>query len=125
KTEMQVKWSGEPLEPGLMLIGYDPEAKLYRLSWFFPGTSRPGEWSGNFEGTKLVLTNERELQERLPSFTGIGLQLERKPTKAGDFQVHLAMPNTPAAKAGLNAGDLIREINGRPAREMTVDQGLA
>jgi hypothetical protein len=128
-TEMRVQWPGEPLERALMLIGYDPEAKLYRLSWFFAGTAqrqgRPGEWSGNFEGTKLVLTNERELKERPPAFAGIGLQLERNPTRAGDFQVHLAMPNTPAGKAGLKRGDLIRAIDGRPVKRMTVDQGLA
>jgi hypothetical protein len=123
--EMQVQWPGEPLENALMLIGYDPAARLYRLSWFFAGSGRPGEWSGSFEGTKLVLTNERELRERPLAFAGVGLQLERNPTKAGDFRVHLALPNTPAGRAGLKSGDVIRAIDGRPAKGMTVDQGLA
>lgn len=54
-------------------------------------------------------------------FSGIGVWL--KETRAG-LEVASVLPSTPALEAGLQKGDLIREIDGRPVEEMTSDEAV-
>lgn len=65
----------------------------------------------------------RRLQELTTGrFSGIGVWL--KETKAG-LEVASVLPATPALKAGLERGDLIRSIDGRPVQDMTSDEAVA
>ena len=50
----------------------------------------------------------------------VGLQMERADTGAGPFmRASFVLTGSPAAAAGLHAGDIIDAINGRPAVEVT------
>jgi carboxyl-terminal processing protease len=55
-------------------------------------------------------------------FTGIGIIMDLK-----DAQVIVVspIPGTPAARAGLLAGDRIRQIDGRPTREMALQRAVS
>ncbi|MGH7194789.1 MAG: S41 family peptidase, partial [Candidatus Saccharimonadales bacterium] len=55
------------------------------------------------------------------SFSGIGAELGQK---SGNLQVIAPIAGTPAAKAGLKAGDLIAAINGKPTAGMNVDEAV-
>jgi carboxyl-terminal processing protease len=49
-------------------------------------------------------------------FSGIGIRLE---TREGQFEVQSVLPGTPAQRAGMKAGDVITEVNGRPMEQLT------
>jgi len=57
--------------------------------------------------------------EKLPA-AGIGVEL----TRQYYLRVIAARDGSPAAKAGLRAGDYIRVLNGKPTREMSVHEGM-
>jgi hypothetical protein len=110
RIESQFGSAGEPPQSALMLLGYDPEAKRYRLRSFLPG-GRMEALSGSFEGARLVLTNADE--SRTPrSITGIGLVLDPQPTPEGYLLVHGTRPGAPADRAGLKGGDVVTRIDG-------------
>lgn len=54
---------------------------------------------------------QRSLDQR---FGGIGVRIERKPPTAKALAIRGLIANSPAAKAGLRAGDLITAIDGQP-----------
>lgn len=55
-------------------------------------------------------------------FSGIGVWL--KPTE-DRLEIDLVLPRTPALDAGLRRGDVIRTIDGEPARNLTIDEAVA
>lgn len=55
-------------------------------------------------------------------FSGIGVWLKRK---GQDLEIVSVLPATPAVKAGLKRGDVIREIDGVPVNDMTSDDAVA
>lgn len=55
-------------------------------------------------------------------FSGIGAELGQD--SEGNLQVIAPIAGTPAAKAGLQAGDLIASINGQSTSGMTIDQAV-
>jgi carboxyl-terminal processing protease len=55
-------------------------------------------------------------------FTGIGIIMD---LKDGQVIVVSPIPGTPAARAGLLAGDRIRQIDGRPTREMALQRAVS
>jgi carboxyl-terminal processing protease len=61
-----------------------------------------------------------EAGEKLPP-AGIGVEL----TRQYYLRVIAARDGSPAAKAGLRAGDFVRAVNGKPTREMSVHEGMA
>ncbi len=65
----------------------------------------------------------REFQDASAGvFSGIGIMIE---LKDGEVVVVSPMPGTPAARAGLAAGDRIVEIDGRPTREMALQRAVS
>ena len=58
-----------------------------------------------------------------PPFNRTGLQLRRRPD--GAFDVTFVYARSPAAAAGLRAGDRISAVDGKPAATMTPDDLLA
>jgi carboxyl-terminal processing protease len=61
-------------------------------------------------------------QELNNQFSGIGAELGQD--KEGNLQVIAPIAGTPAAKAGLEAGDLIAAINGQSTAGMSIDQAV-
>src|SRR5262249_12630353 len=53
---------------------------------------------------------------------GIGALLDSTPTKEGFARISRPLSNTPAAKAGIQKGDLITKVDGKSVVGMTVDQ---
>lgn len=53
-------------------------------------------------------------QENQGEFEGIGAQLEGQPTKEGFIRIDRPLPDGPAQKAGIQRGDLIVKIDGKP-----------
>jgi carboxyl-terminal processing protease len=49
-------------------------------------------------------------------FSGVGIRLE---TRDGRFEVQSVLPSSPAQRAGMKAGDVITEVNGKPIEELT------
>ncbi len=47
----------------------------------------------------------------------LGVQLNPRPDEAG-VRIDAVLPDTPAAKAGIQPGDVIRSLNGRPMRNL-------
>ncbi len=56
-------------------------------------------------------------------FGGIGIQVQVDP-KANHLVVTSPMPGTPAYKGGVRAGDIIMEIEGKPALGFTIDDAV-
>jgi membrane-associated protease RseP (regulator of RpoE activity) len=93
----------------LRLFSYDPREQRYRMWVFDSSVGTVGEWVGKLEGEKIVLVPQLE-----PSRAGhIGITRVTY-TPEGYLQVGGVVPNRPAARAGLKAGDLITRINGTP-----------
>ncbi|HVL64607.1 MAG TPA: S41 family peptidase [Actinomycetota bacterium] len=55
------------------------------------------------------------------SFSGIGVWLKEK----DDLEIVSVLPDTPAVEAGLERGDVITSIDGRPVEGMTSDEAVA
>ena len=54
------------------------------------------------------------------SVVHVGAQLERQDTGAGPFvRAAYVLTGSPAARAGLRAGDIVHAINGRPAADVS------
>ncbi len=58
RLESKVTYQGMPPMDGIVMMGYDPKEKVYRIWAFAPHGPTPMEASGNFEGSKLVLTSK-------------------------------------------------------------------
>jgi carboxyl-terminal processing protease len=54
-------------------------------------------------------------------FSGIGVWLKQG---GGSLEVDLVLPRTPARRAGLESGDVIRSIDGAPVDKMTTDEAV-
>ncbi len=63
------------------------------------------------------------------SFGGVGLYIskakESSPEKPSYVEVSSAIEDTPGAKAGIQSGDMITAIDGKPTPEMTIDEVLS
>jgi carboxyl-terminal processing protease len=55
-------------------------------------------------------------------FVGIGIYLDGRTSKQGFLTVMRTVPNGPAAKAGLRAGDRLYQVNTRPVKGLSVEQ---
>ncbi|MEA2516586.1 MAG: carboxyl-terminal processing protease [Actinomycetota bacterium] len=55
-------------------------------------------------------------------FSGIGVWLKQK---GEDLEIVSVLPDTPAQEAGLERGDVIRDIDGEPVAEMSSDDAVA
>jgi carboxyl-terminal processing protease len=60
-------------------------------------------------------------EERAGSFSGIGIQIGMKDKQ---LSVIAPMEGTPAAKAGLKAGDKILEIDGKSTKDMAIEEAV-
>lgn len=60
-------------------------------------------------------------EERAGSFSGIGIQIGMKNKQ---LSVIAPMEGTPAAKAGLKAEDAILEIDGKPTKDMAIEEAV-
>lgn len=63
------------------------------------------------------------MEDQEGKFHGLGM-LVTKPTPTAPLLVVQPVPDTPAAKAGFRAGDVILEIDGSPTKEMTTRQAV-
>jgi carboxyl-terminal processing protease len=63
-------------------------------------------------------------EENEGEFEGIGAQLDPNPTKEGYIRIVRPLPNGPAAKAGVQKGDLITKVDGQSVVGLTVDQAV-
>lgn len=67
--------------------------------------------------TYVPAANQEQFDNMLDgSFRGVGIQLDQ--TEKGDIQVITPIDNSPAAKAGIEAGDIIIKVNGDDIRNM-------
>ncbi len=65
---------------------------------------------------------KRQFEEDISgNFSGLGMEVG---VKDGVLTVVAPLPNSPAKKAGIKAGDKILEINSKPTGEMTVDEAI-
>lgn len=65
-------------------------------------------WPRQVQDFEKLMTNE---------FTGIGVEISKP---KGLLTVGSLLPDTPAYRAGLDAGDVIEKVNGIPTRDMTL-----
>jgi C-terminal processing protease CtpA/Prc len=87
-----------------MLIGYDPQAQQYRMWRFSQAGARVDEGGGAFEGASLVITTRGQ-------GTAVGLGFEGE---AGtNPSVRVVAPGSPAARAGIQRGDVLLKVDGR------------
>jgi carboxyl-terminal processing protease len=89
--------------PRAVLISQFVEAALTALD---PYTSLV--WPRQVEDFEKIMTNE---------FTGIGIEISRL---EGQLTVASLLPDTPAYKSGLDAGDIIEKVNGIETKDMTL-----
>ena len=73
----------------------------------------------DYPGNTLYLTPVQPFKSR---FNLIGLELRK--IRSGEFVVRYVLPGLPAAKADFKEGDLITEINGIKAINISLDQAL-
>jgi carboxyl-terminal processing protease len=67
--------------------------------------------------TYVPAANQEQFDNMLEgSFKGVGIQLDQ--TEKGDIQVITPIDNSPAAKAGVWAGDIIQKVNGQDIRNL-------
>ncbi|RMF83433.1 MAG: S41 family peptidase [Nitrospinota bacterium] len=65
----------------------------------------------------------REMQEEnWGSFSGIGIRIG---VRGGQLTILETIPDTPAARAGLQAGDRILKIDGQPTKNLTVSEAVS
>ncbi|MGV8119829.1 MAG: S41 family peptidase [Candidatus Xenobiia bacterium LiM19] len=64
-------------------------------------------------------------QMQSASFGGIGVYIEMDTTNSNWLTVLEAIEGTPAYKAGMKAGDVIAEIDGKPTKGYTIDMAVA
>ena len=73
--------------------------------------------------TYLTASDAKSLGDQLAgTLSGIGIEIG---LKGGNLTVIAPVADTPAAKAGLRAGDLIASIDGQDASTLTLDQAVA
>lgn len=66
----------------------------------------------------VAACREKQQVEGLPDeFSGVGIEITEE--AHGKFRVVAVIPNSPAAEAGLVAGDTIVTVDGRPTAEMS------
>ena len=61
-------------------------------------------------------------EENRGNFVGIGAQLEGRPTSEGYVRITRPLPDNPAIKAGIKAGDLIVKVDGKSVVGQNVDE---
>lgn len=61
-------------------------------------------------------------EERQGSFSGIGIQIGLKDKH---LTVIAPLEETPAAKAGMHSGDIITHINGKPTKDLALDEAVS
>jgi membrane-associated protease RseP (regulator of RpoE activity) len=111
----QEQWrpsTGGPPYDVLTVFGYDPWAKRYRMWTFLPRSEIPMEWSGRFEGQRLVMM----LDEYRSAPGGIGVRTQRTPE--GQLRVTSCLAGSPAALAGVKEGDIILKVDGKTLAEL-------
>jgi len=62
------------------------------------------------------------LDENQGTFVGIGVELDPNPTPQGYFRVYRTFENSPAAAAGLRAGDVIVRVDGRDVGRLPLSE---
>jgi carboxyl-terminal processing protease len=77
--------------------------------------------------TILSSKDYNSLMERLreEAFGGIGIYIEQDGNNDNWLTVLEPVEGTPAAKAGLHAGDIIEKINGEPTKKLSIDMAVA
>jgi predicted aspartyl protease len=71
----------------------------------------------DYRGKRAFLTPSRELARPLVYDT-TGLRLLAAPPRFAPLSIARVLPSSPASEAGLQAGDVIVDVNGRPAPEL-------
>jgi carboxyl-terminal processing protease len=89
--------------PAATLIAQFAEAALFALD---PYTVMV--WPRQVQDFEKMMTNE---------FTGIGIEISKE---KGLLSVASLLPDTPAYKSGLDAGDVIEAVDGVPTKDMTL-----
>jgi len=65
--------------------------------------------------------NEAFAEDIRGDFGGVGMELG---ARDGQLKVITTLPDTPAERAGVRAGDAITQIDGKPVGKMTVDEAV-
>ena len=65
---------------------------------------------------------QAEFQKQMGSFYGIGVRIRKDP--GAPIEVVTPLPDTPALRAGLRAGDLITNVDGRDIRRLSIERAV-
>ena len=133
----QLPWSPKPISKGLpSRLDYSTVNQVYRSlvdnydgklteTQLLNGLKHGLAESTNDPYTEYFTPQEAKAfnQQLNNQFSGIGAELGQD--KDGNLQVIAPISGTPAAKAGLQAGDLIASINGTSTSGMSVDEAVS
>lgn len=97
-------------------VGVDREAILHEFA--------NGAMGSLDDFSSIIWPGDLDQFERTTqgTFKGVGVQITQ--TEAGDIRVVTPLAGTPAARAGIRAGDLIRKVNGDSTLGMGVMQAV-
>jgi hypothetical protein len=110
----------------VLTVKYDPVTNLKIREQEWAGTSlvRDCSWKTNeWIDSKQFIITEADLFKRFPSGTKLGVVgLRLQPSERGPYVIEEVIANSPAAEAGIKAGDTVVGVDGKDVRAMSLQE---